>query len=160
MDQSNKNFLSLLANNVDPKLLTINLAEHEQRMTAHYKKMEELNPPKPEPAQKELARLRGELFNLQQRAKHTEVYTNEQAGKVKLLESDLAHTLKQKKIAAEAGNLRGERNYDNTITRLETELADAQREFQRARKVSAGAAIQLSEWPHHTRVEELLKLVG
>lgn len=108
----------------------------------------------------ELARLRSELFKLEQHAKHSEIYTNEIAGNVKLLEQNINTALKAKKQASAEGNLQSERNYEHAVTRFERELAEVEKEFQRARKVSAGAAIVLKEWPHHARVEELQKLVG
>lgn len=108
----------------------------------------------------ELARLRNELFKLELHAKHSEIYTNEIAGQVKLLETNINDALKAKKQASTAGNLGAERNCEHNIQRLEREQTDLVKEFTRARKVSAGAAVVLKEWPHRERVEELSKLVG
>lgn len=148
----------------DPELMTVNFEELGRTQNERLAGRDAANPafagvhPDKTPSQ-ELQRLRHDLFKLEQHAKHSEVYTNEQAGQVKLLESNLTHALQQKKNAAEAGNLLAERNAEHTIKRLERELVDAEKEFQRARKVSAGAAIVLKEWPHHKRIEELTKKV-
>jgi hypothetical protein len=108
----------------------------------------------------ECAKLRRELYVLTERAKNTEIYTNNMAGEVKLLQQRIEEQLKLKKDAALAGNLRGERLYEDGVQRLERELVNVEKEFQRARRVSAGAAIALKDWPHRERVQELEKLVG
>ena len=100
------------------------------------------------------------MFKLELNAKHSEIYTNEIAGQVKLLETNINDALKAKKQASTAGNLGAERNCEHNIQRLEREQTDLVKEFTRARKVSAGAAVVLKEWPHRERVEELSKLVG
>lgn len=141
----------------DPKLITINLAEHEQRMTEHRAKMEELNPPKIEPAEKELRRLRRELFVIEENAKHLEIYTNNIAGTVKLLDERINIALKEKKAYAANGNDLAERGCEHTIQRLERERAEAEKEFQRARRNSAAAAAHLRAFPHHERIAELTK---
>jgi hypothetical protein len=143
----------------DPELMKVDfnqLATNAAKMRAE---RDAANPLKPEGPAKELARLRHELFNLEQRAKHTEIYTNEQGSKVRLIESNLAHALGQKKIAEVQGNLLAARNAEHTAARIEYERDDVVREFERARRVSAGAAIVLKEWPHRNRIEELSKQV-
>jgi hypothetical protein len=105
----------------------------------------------------ELARLRREWFVLEQRAKNTETYCNCKADEVKLLLSQLTDAINSKKNAVASGNALGERYAEHHIARLEGEVADAEREFNRARKVSAGAAIMLKEWPHRGRMTELEK---
>lgn len=134
--------------------------KHEAKAKERRAERDAANPPTPEGPAKELRRLRGELFNLEQHAKHSEVYTNEQAGQVKLLESNLAHALQQKKNAAVAGNLLAERNAEHTIKRHEHERDEAVQEFERARRVSAGAAVALKAWPHHERLKELQTSLG
>jgi hypothetical protein len=146
----------------DPKLLTIDLAAHEQRMTEHRAEMAKLNPPKPEGPAKELARLRRELFVLEQRAKNTETYCNNKAGEVRLLEEQLTDAINRKKMAVAAGNAIAERNHEHSITRLEGEKAGVEKEFHRARRVSADTAHTLKEWQtvNDARLVELQKIVG
>ena len=142
------------------ELMTVDftqLAKDAQQMRAE---RDAANPPKPEPAQKELARLRHELFCLEQRAASTETYCNNKADEVKLLDHQITEALKNKKAAGASGNLLAERHAERTIQRLEGERDGVVREFERARKVSAQAARELKEWPHHKRVEELSKEIG
>lgn len=144
----------------DPDLFTIDLEKHEQNMKQMRAERDAANPPRSEGPAEELRKLRGELFKLTERAKSTEVYANNKAGEVKLLLSHIEEALKQKKKAADGGNLLAERNYEHTIARLENERADAEKEFKRAQRVSAQSARELKEWPHRERVEELQKIVG
>ena len=139
----------------DPKLLTVDFEDLAKRAAEHRAKMEKANPPKQEGPAEELRKLRRELFSLEQCATHTETYTNNKVGEVRLLEQYLTDAINKKKAAVAAGNARAERNYEQTITRLEGEVADAEKEFNRARKVSAEAATALKEWPHRERVKEL-----
>jgi DNA helicase IV len=118
------------------------------------------NPPIVEPAGRELARLRRERFALQENAKHAEIYTNELANRIRLCEKELTDAIRKKKAAAIVGNAMVERNHEHTITRLEREKAEAEREFNRARKVSVAAAAAVKEWSHHKRIEELQEIVG
>lgn len=148
----------------DPELMTVDFSQINKVAKEQREKRDATNPafagvhPDKTPSQ-ELQRLRRELFGLDQGAKNTEVFTNNVAGNVKLLESNLAHALKQKTIAVTSGNDRSARNFEHTITRLESELLDAEKEFHRARKVSAEAARLLQEWPHRARLTELEKIV-
>jgi len=139
----------------DPKLITIDIAAHEERMKQMRAERDAANPPKQEGPQEELRKLRRELYNVTERAKSTETYCNNLAGNVKLLEERINTALKLKKVAADEGNLRGERTYEHAVQRLEDERNDAELQFQRARKVSAEAATALKEWPHRERVKEL-----
>ena len=141
----------------DPHLFDVDLAKVEQAQKDRRELMAELNPPVPQGTAKELQRLRRELFNLTERAKSTETYCNNKAGEVKLLEQQLTDAIRQKKAYSSAGNDRAERGTELTIQRLESEMDEAAKEFQRARRVSAGAAADLKAWPHHARVEELQK---
>ena len=144
----------------DPKLLTVDFEDLAKRAAEHRAKMEKANPPKQEGPAEELRKLRRELFSLEQCAMNTEINTNNKAGNVKLLAEQLNTALAEKKHAATVGNLRHERSLEHTIARLEGEVADAEKEFNRARKVSAEAARALKEWPHRERVKELQKIVG
>jgi hypothetical protein len=143
----------------DPKLMTVDFNQIEQK-AKEIRKARDAQPVRSEGPAGELARLRNELFLLEQRAKHTEVYTNNKAGEVKLLEQQLISVLKQKKNYGDNGNLLAARNCEHQIERLEDERDVAAREFERARKQSAGAAIVLKEWPHHERLKELQKIVA
>jgi hypothetical protein len=146
----------------DKSLITINLAEHDATAKKMRAARDAANPafagkhPDGGP-QEELRRLRHDLFNLTERAKSTEVYCNNQAGNVRLLEQQITDAIKQKKTYAANGNALAERNCEHTIARIEGEKAEAEKEFNRARKVSADAAFALKEWPHRLRLEELQK---
>ena len=149
----------------DPELMKVDFSDLDKKAKERRAERDADNPavagthPDKTPSQ-ELQRLRREVFNLSERAKNTEIYTNERAGQVKLLESNIAHALQQKKNAAVAGNLLAERNAEHTIKRTEHERDEAVQEFERARKVSAGAAVALKEWPHHARLKELQTSLG
>jgi hypothetical protein len=144
----------------DPKLITIDLAAHEKRMTQLRAERDAANPPRSEGPAEELRKLRNQFFCLTERAKSTETYCNNLAGNVKLLEERINETLKLKKAATDVGNLRGERTYENAIVRLEVERDEVDLQFNRARRVSAEAATALKEWPFRERVKELEKIVG
>jgi len=157
MNTEQQNFGNLVLRNVDPAHITINIEANEQRATEQRVARDAANPPRQEPAQRELARLQSELFNLTSRAKNTEVYANNKAAEVRLLETRINDLLKLKKQASDGGNLVGERSYEHGAALLETEKAEAEAAFNRARKVSAGAANDLKAWPHHARLKELQK---
>jgi len=144
----------------DPKLLTVDFAQLDKKAAERREQMDTLNPPIVEGLAKELQRLRRELFSLQENAKHSEIYCNEQANRVRLIEQQITDAINRKKAAVNSGNALAERNFEHTIARLERERDEAEREFVHARKASAGAAATLKEWPHHARLEELKKLVG
>lgn len=139
----------------DPKLMTVDFNKIEAFQKQTREEREKNNPPKTEGPAKELAGLRRELFNLTERAKSCETFANNKAGEVKLREQWLAEAINKKKEAVANGNERAERNYEHSIQRLESELADSEKEFHRARKVSLGAANDLKNWPHRERVKEL-----
>lgn len=103
-------------------------------------------------------KLSRELYNLTSRKSNTEIYANNQAAEVRLSESNLAALLSQKKAAIASGNVVAERNFEHSIAQLEHALISQEQEFHRARKAAAGAAAELKEWPHHTRLAELEKI--
>jgi hypothetical protein len=144
----------------DPKLMTVDFNQLEKTQQQRREEMATLNPPKPEGHAKELQRLRRELFNLSEGAKNNEIYRNNKAGEVRLFEQRLTDAIKQKKVAIANGNERGERNHEHAIKQRERDLADAEKEFQKAEQCSAQAARALKDWPHYARIEELEKLVG
>jgi len=111
----------------------------------------------PVPLRPEYNRLRKELFDLQQHAKHTEIYSNEQAGRVEVIESRITDLLKQKKAAVGAGHLGQERFCEHNIQLLETELIDVRVEFNRARNQSTFAARGLKAFDGYARIAELQK---
>lgn len=104
---------------------------------------------------KEYNQLRQRLFDLNQNAKCFEIRTNEAAGKIRNLEHRITEALKQKKAAADAGNLLGERNSEHAIQRLETELLDARQEFANNKRWSVQAARVLKAFDGHERIAEL-----
>ena len=91
---------------------------------------------------------------------NTDINTNNKAGEVKLLEHNLTEAINKKKVAVASGNALAERNCERTIIRLEDEKLAAEKQFNRARRISAEAATALKEWPHRERVKELQKIVG
>ena len=114
---------------------------------------------KAEPAQVEYNQLRQKLFDLKQNTKCFEVRTNEAAGKIRNIEQRINDVLKLKKGAAEMGNLRGERNYEQSIQRLETELGDAEQEFEKNKRWNGQVARALKEFDGHARIETLKLLL-
>jgi hypothetical protein len=158
-DITKMSFVATALAQSDPDLMVVDFADLDKK-AKEIRKARDAQPVRSEGPAGELARLRNELFLLEQRAKHTEVYTNNKAGEVKLLEQQLTSILKQKKNYGDNGNLLAARNCEHQIERLEDERDVAGREFERARKQSAGAAIVLKEWPHHERLKELQKIVA
>jgi hypothetical protein len=144
----------------DPKLITIDLAAHEKRMTQMRADRDAANPPRSEGPASELRNLRSELFKVEQCAMNTEINTNNKAGEVKLLEHQLTEAINKKKVAVANGNALAERHCEHSIARLESEKFEAEKLFNRARRVSAEAARALKEWPHRERIDELQKIVG
>ncbi|HKV79751.1 MAG TPA: hypothetical protein VJP02_16495 [Candidatus Sulfotelmatobacter sp.] len=141
----------------DPSLITIDLAKHEQTAKEMRAARDAANPPRSEGPAEELRKLRRDFFNLESRAKNTEIYCNNKAGEVKLLEQRLTDAIKEKRKAVEAGNDLAARNHEHAITRHEDEKAVAEKEFNRAQRVAAQAANELKHWPHGERVAELEK---
>lgn len=139
----------------DPKLITIDFAAHDKHATKIRAERDKANPPKPEPAQQELNKLRHQLFSLQEEMKNTEIYANDKACDVELLEQRLAEALKKKKAYAEAGNLLAERSGEHTVRLLESELVDAKRELTFAKKRSVNATRALRAFDGHGRIAEL-----
>jgi SMC interacting uncharacterized protein involved in chromosome segregation len=140
----------------DPKLITIDLEDLARRSAERTKEMAKLNPPvQNEPAQQELNRLRGQLFSLQERVKNTEIYANNKAGEVELLEQRLTEALKKKNDARQAGNLLAERRGEHNIQLLEAELADAKKEHNFAKQRSAQATRALRTSDGAARIAEL-----
>src|SRR5579872_5929358 len=137
-----------------PEVFTINSEELDAKLKQGREARQKLDAVNhvPEGPAKELARLRRELFCLTERAKSTETYCCNKAGEVKLLERRLTEAIKQKKVAVADGNERAERNCEHAIKQLEVELVDVEKECQRARRVSAGAAADLKQWSHYARV--------
>lgn len=144
----------------DPSLITINLAEHSQRMAQLRAERDAAEPPPGKvDLHKEYNQLRQKLFDLKQDTKCFEIRTNEAAGRIRIVEERINDVLKLKKGAAEMGNLRGERNYEQSIQRLETELGDAEQEFEKNKRWSGQAARALKEFDGHARIEELKLLL-
>lgn len=141
----------------DKSIITVDIAQVERRTQEHIRKLNTANPPATEDSAKELQRLRRELFNLTERARNTETYCNEQAGRVRLLEQQTTDAINRKKMAVAAGNALAERNAEAAVKQIEGEMHDARKEFYRAQRVSASAARELNNWPHHARVEQLEK---
>jgi len=143
----------------DPSVLSFDLEQYE----ANAKKMRAKRdaaapPPGKADLHKEYNQLRQKLFDLKQDAKCFEIRTNEAAGKIRLFEQRIDDALMLKKAAAEAGNLRAERSYEQNIQRLEVELVDAQDEFAKNKRWSGSAARALKAFDGQARIEEL-KLV-
>lgn len=141
----------------DPKLMTVNFEELTARHKETIAKREKQNLPVPEGPAKELHRLRHELFNLTERAKHVKIYRDNQAGNVAALEQRTTDAINQKKLCITSGNVRAERNYEHTIKRLERELVDAEQELRRAERQNAQAVCALNAFDGHARIAELVK---
>lgn len=139
----------------DKSLITVNLADVEKSAKERREFFEKANPPKPEPAQVELNKLRSQLFSLQQAVKNTEIYANNKAGEVELLEQRLAEALKKKNEYGGAGNLLAERACEHSVQRLEGELVDAKKEYTIAKHRSAQATRALRTFDGAARIIEL-----
>jgi hypothetical protein len=109
---------------------------------------------KPIELHKEYNRLRQDLFNFQEWAKHSEIYCNDKAGEVKLLETRVTDLIKQKKAAT---NPILERRLEQALVTLETELADVKSEFKRAKTQSTNAARALKGFNGHEAIAALKK---
>ena len=151
-----------------PLFVTENLKNRPQDFVIDIEKVEEAgkkmraardaaNPPKPEPARAEYNRLRQQLFDAQRWAKDAEIYCNDQAGNVRLLEQRINDLLKKKKQAIAEGKLGDERICEHQLQLMETELIDAKQEFHRATRQSAQAARALKAFDDHERIAELKK---
>jgi hypothetical protein len=164
MNQEQQNFLGLLSKTMpkDPTITTIDIAANEKKAAAFRKAQDKANPVEPVPAKVELARLRSQLFKLQETAKSLEVKVNNEAGNVMLFESNIKKLLVAKKTAEAAGNLLGARNYEHQIQLLETELADAQARLVNERRYNGAAVRELLAFKKEfgPRIEELTKEVG
>lgn len=116
---------------------------------------DEANPPKPVSAWEEYRQLRGTLHKLQQAAEGTAIYASNIAGNVALIEKNIKDAEHSRGNAFTIGNLVGERTYENRITRMKDELADAQKELRRAKKNKEHAAAALAAFDKHDRIAEL-----
>jgi hypothetical protein len=139
----------------DPKLITIDFEDLAKRHKERIAEREKTNPPKSEPAEVELRHLRGQLFRLQEWVKNAEIYANNKAGTVENLSERLAKALNKKKTYAEAGNLLAERAAEHGIQLLESELADAKREYHFAKQQSANATRALNGFDGCERIAVL-----
>jgi hypothetical protein len=155
---------SAFAQATDPSLMVVDMEELAQKHKEHLAQRDKLNPKMagegPEPPAAELRGLRNMLFCLTERKKSTETYTLNKGGELKLIEQNLNDAIARKKAATKAGNNLAERNHEHAIRSLEAELVEAKKEFGRARNVSAQAARDLKDFPHHVRIAELEKIVG
>lgn len=140
----------------DPKLITIDFEDLAQRHKERLKAQEkDAPPPSKADFRKEYNQLRQQLFDLQQNAKAFEIRTNDAAGKIRLLEERINNIFKLKKEAIQEGNLKGERTYERAIANLETELLDAQEEFNKNKRWSTQAARALRTFDGAERIAEL-----
>jgi len=130
----------------NPDLMTFDSVAFEKQQTARRVAEQKTNPIKPEPAQQELNRLRGQLFNLTQSAEGIEQRVNDEAGTVQTFELRITAALKTKRQHEESGNLMGARTYEHQIQGLESELADARERFLKNQHYSVGAARALRTW--------------
>jgi hypothetical protein len=112
---------------------------------------------KPTDLRKTYNDLRKQLYDLQQQAKHTEIFCNNKAGDVKHFEERIAILLRDKKKADEAGELGHARMLEHQIVNLETEVLDAKKEFDRAKKQSTYATRALKAFTGHEAIAELKK---
>lgn len=148
-----------------PEVFTIT-DETVAHVEAHGKKFraerDAADPPKPEPIRVELNRLRGQLFDLKQHAKNTEIRVNNTSGNIKLFEQRITEMLKEKNNQDEAGNLRGVRSAEHGIQLLENELADARDRLAKELRDNSHAARALREWKtnNDARLKELQKEVA
>ena len=153
MEHDQKTFMNLVLNNGDPDLMVVDFEDLAKRQAERLAARDIAQPPKPQPARAEYNQLRKELFAAQEWAKNAEIYCNDRAGTVKLLEQRITDLLKQKKAAIDSPL--AERNFENQIQLLETELLDAKTEFNRARHQSNYAARGLKAFGGHERIAEL-----
>jgi hypothetical protein len=162
---SEHNYLGLLfkANlEQNPKLMDLDITTFQQELAVRRVAAQKLNPIKPEPAQQELNRLRGQLFALQQNAKAYEVLVNNTSGNVREFERRITTLLKIKKEHDDANNLMGARSYEHQIQGLETELIDARENLVKEQRWNGMAARALRTWQTENtpRLLELRKQVG
>ena len=144
----------------DPTVLTVDFNKVEEAAKKMRAKRDAAAPPPgKEDLHKEYNQLRQQFFNLRQNAKCFEVRTLDAAAKVRLLEVRINETLKLKKDAAEAGNLRGEYTYEHQVQMLDAELVDAQEDFENNKRWSGQAGRALKAFDGHGRLAELKALL-
>ena len=137
----------------NPEALNKQLAASAKERAALNAKNDAARPSEP---RKEYNQLRKELFTAQEWAKNAEIYCNDRAGTVKLLEQRITDLLIKKKGA----NPLEERNYEHQIQLLETELFDAKTELNRAALQSSRAGRGLKAFSGHARIAELKLELG
>ena len=158
MDQDQKTFMGLVLNHGDPTIMVVDFEDLAKRQAVRLAARDVAQPPKLQPARAEYNQLRKELFTAQEWAKNAEIYCNDRAGTVKLLERRITDLLKEKKAAVDSPL--AERNFENQIQLLETELLDAKTEFNRARHQSNNAGRGLKAFGGHERIAELKAELG
>jgi hypothetical protein len=158
----NNNFLNLINKVADPKILTVDMGAISKETAKRRAAMDKANPPAPKPARVELNRLRSELFNLQQTATDCGIRVEQQAGNVKLLETQITEALKTKKEHEVAGNLLGARNYEHQVLRLENDLRTVNNLLRVRREQNSAAVRELLNWKKEFSplLAELTKEVG
>jgi hypothetical protein len=158
MEQDQKTFMNLVLNNGDANLMVVDFEDLAKRQAVRLAARDIAQPLKSQPARVEYNQLRKELFASQEFAKNAEIYANGCACTVKLLEQRITELLKQKKAAVDSPL--AERNFENQIQLLETELLDAKTEFNRARHQSNNAGRGLKAFGGHERIAELKAELG
>ena len=102
------------------------IQQNEKRTIAHCKKMAAANPPKPQNTYEEYKQLRARLYQLKQELEYVTTRSEQLAGNVSLIESNLETAEANSKTASSAGNFRGEDSYKVSAQRLKGELADTE----------------------------------
>jgi hypothetical protein len=145
----------------DPQLMTVDFENINKHQKEHREFLDKANAAKAEPGskQEELQKLRRQLFGLKQAVESTEVFENNKAGEVQLLEHRLNEALTKKKAAAHSGNLLAERRQEHNIQLLESELAEAKKEYNFAKQRSVHATRALRNFDGAARIVELQALL-
>jgi hypothetical protein len=158
MSQENYAALQFRANlERDPELMSLDLDTFEQTLKEKRASEATLNPIKPVSQWEEFRQLRGTLHTLEQDAANSAIYFTNIAGNVALIEKNIKTAEQDKRNTFKAGNFRGEKTYENTLSRFEDELVDAQTELKRAKANKEACAKAFATFDQHERIAELQK---
>ena len=160
LPSESRNYLNLINKVADPSVMVIDIAANEKKAAERRAEMNKANPPAQIAPKAEYNQLISQLWTLKENARACETNVNNWAGSVRGLEGRIDLLLKEKKRCAEAGNLRGERTYENQVNILEDELVDANIKLQGARSQHTGAIRALKAFNGHERIAELKKELG
>ena len=146
-----------------PQDFIITDEDHSTERKENYCPLQEdgsANPPKPQNTYEEYKQLGARLYQLKRELEYLTTRSEQLAGNVSLIESNLETTEANSKAASSAGNFRGEDSYKVSAQRLKGELADTKEELRKARIYKERAKEALEAFDQHERIAELQKELG